>query len=27
MPENVKKLVESRWSEIKGADGKPVASH
>jgi phosphate transport system substrate-binding protein len=24
MPENVKKLVESRWSEIKGPDGKPV---
>jgi phosphate transport system substrate-binding protein len=27
MPENVKKLVESRWSEIKGSDGKPVFSH
>ena len=27
MPDNVKKLVESRWSEIKGADGKPVFSH
>ena len=27
MPESVKKLVESRWSEIKGADGKPVFSH
>ncbi len=24
MPESVKKLVESRWSEIKGSDGKPV---
>ena len=24
MPESVKKLVESRWNEIKGADGKPV---
>ena len=27
MPDSVKKLVESRWSEIKGSDGKPVASH
>jgi phosphate transport system substrate-binding protein len=27
MPEAVKKLVESRWSEIKGPDGKPVFSH
>jgi phosphate transport system substrate-binding protein len=26
MPENVKKLVESRWSEIVGSDGKPVWS-
>ncbi len=26
MPANVKTLVESRWSEIKGADGKPVYS-
>ncbi len=24
MPENVKTLVKSRWSEITGADGKPV---
>jgi phosphate transport system substrate-binding protein len=24
MPANVKKLVETRWSEIKGSDGKPV---
>ncbi len=24
MPAAVKKLVESRWSEIKGSDGKPV---
>ncbi len=24
MPASVKKLVESRWSEIKGPDGKPV---
>ena len=24
MPANVKKLVQSRWSEIKTADGKPV---
>ncbi|MBI1397244.1 MAG: phosphate ABC transporter substrate-binding protein PstS [Betaproteobacteria bacterium] len=24
MPANVKKLVESRWKEIKDADGKPV---
>ena len=27
MPEAVKKLVESRWSEIKDAGGKPVFSH
>ena len=27
MPDSVKKLVESRWSEIKGSDGKPVFSH
>jgi len=26
MPDSVKKLVESRWSEIAGADGKPVWS-
>jgi phosphate transport system substrate-binding protein len=24
MPANVKALIESRWSEIKGSDGKPV---
>ncbi len=27
MPENVKKLVESRWADIKGPDGKPVFAH
>ncbi len=26
MPESVKKLVEARWSEIKGTDGKVVAA-
>jgi len=26
MPENVKRLVESRWSDIKGPDGKPIYS-
>ena len=26
MPSNVKQLVESKWSEIKGPDGKPVYS-
>ena len=24
MPESVKKLIQSRWAEIKGPDGKPV---
>ena len=27
MPESVKKLVETRWSDIKGSDGKQVFSH